>query len=180
MVSVFVGLFRLFLCFLRLLWLMFTEYIEWFDAAVLGFIAYLATYHNKLPDNACIAAGVVIAILFLLVFKTRIGWWISTGVFSLMWAYLTGELAVELFRANDIIRWVIVAGSFCYFAWLHDYVKVRKLVHEQYHKEQAEAKARKNLNREEEHQSDLAVQRRIQAQFDEINRLAELRQSQKI
>lgn len=174
MVGTFIGLYRLFLCFIRLLWLLFTEYIEWFDAAALGFIAYLVAYHYKLPDNACIAAGVVVAILFLLVFKTRIGWWVSTGVFSFMWAYFAGELVASLFHINDIIRWVIVAGAFCYFAWLHDYAKDRKWARKQLAIEEAQARRPK-----EEYQSDPETQRRIKATVDKINRLAELNQANK-
>ncbi|WMJ83155.1 hypothetical protein RBH76_10515 [Oscillospiraceae bacterium MB24-C1] len=174
MVSTFIGLFRLFLCFLKLLWLMFIGYIEWFDAAVLGFSAYLAAYHYKLPDNACIAVGIVLAILFLLAFKTRIGWWISTGVFSLMWAYLAGELATSLFHTNDIVRWVIIVGFFCYCVFLHSYAKDRNRVNEIISSEEAQARRPK-----EEYQSDPETQQRIKATVDKINRLAELNQANK-
>ena len=174
MVSTFIGLFRLFLCFLKLLWLMFIGYIEWFDAAVLGFIAYLATYHYKLPGNACIAAGVVVAILFLLVFKTRIGWWVSTGVFSFMWAYLAGELAVDLFHANEIIRWIVIAIALYNFAWLHYFARHRKQTRDEIAAEEAQARRPK-----EEYHSDPETQQRIKATVDKINRLAELNQANK-
>lgn len=174
MVNVFVGLFRLFLCFLRLLWLMFIGYIEWFDAAILGFSAYLVAYHYDLAGNACIAMGAAVAILFLLVFKTRVGWWISTGMFSLMWAYLAGELAVGLFCANNIVRWVVISGVFGYCIWLHYYAKWRKWSHEQIAAEKAQAQRPK-----EEYQSDPETQQRIKATVDKINRLAELNQANK-
>lgn len=174
MVGIFVCLFKLVFLFFIWLWLRFLECIEWFDAAALGFVTYLVAYHYKLPNNACIAVGIVLAILFLLAFKTRIGWWISTGVFSLMWTYLAGELATSLFHTNDIVRWVIIVGFFCYCVFLHSYAKDRKRVNEIISSEEAQA-----LRPKEEYQSDPETQRRIKATVDKINCLAELNKANK-
>ena len=141
MVSFISGVFGLFICFLKLLWLYFTEYIEWADAIALGFLAYLFGYHWQLPDKLSIGIGIAVGTVFLLLFHfSKIGWWISTGVFSLMWAYFAGELARSLFRANDIVFWGVITVFFCYFAWLHSYAKQRSLAHEEFRKEEAAAR----------------------------------------
>lgn len=140
MVSFFVFIFKMIILFLAWLWLKFIGYIEWFDAAALVFISYLIMWHNNFSDNIAIGVGVVVGVAFLLVFKTRIGWWISTGVFSLMWAYLAGELSKGLFHVNTIVYWIIIAVAFGYCVWLHYYAKWRKWSEEQVAAEEAAAR----------------------------------------
>lgn len=145
MVGFISGIFNLFIIFLKALWLYFTEYIEWADAIALGFLAYLFAYHWQLPDELSIGIGIAIGLVFLLLFHfSKIGWWISTGVFSLMWAYFAGELARSLFHANDIVYWGVIAGFFGYFAWLHHYAKWRNWAEEENRKEEAAKNGRRH------------------------------------
>lgn len=145
MVGFISGIFNLFIIFLKALWLYFTEYIEWADAIALGFLAYLFAYHGQLPDKLSIGIGIAVGVVFLLLFHfSKIGWWISTGVFSLMWAYFAGELARSLFHVNNIVYWGVIAAFFCYFAWLHSYAKQRSLAHEEFRKEEAAKSGRRH------------------------------------
>ncbi len=145
MVGFISGIFNLFIIFLKALWLYFTQYIEWADAIALGFLAYLFAYHWQLPDKLSIGIGITVGIVFLLLFHfSKIGWWISTGVFSLMWAYFAGELARSLFHVNDIVYWGAIAAFFCYFVWLHDFAKDRSKVDEYLAREEAAKSGRRH------------------------------------
>ena len=75
-------IFNISVILIKRLWLYFTQYIEWADAIALGFLTYLFSYHWQLPDKLAIGIGVAVGIVFLLMFHfSKIGWWISTGVF---------------------------------------------------------------------------------------------------
>lgn len=131
-------LFNMFIIFLKALWLYFTQYIELADAIALGFLAYLFAYHWQLSDKLSIGIGVAVGVVFLLLFhSSKIGWWISTSVFSLMWAYFAGELARSLFHVNDIVHWAIIAVFSCYCIWLHYFAKWRSWADEQIEAEKA-------------------------------------------
>ena len=172
--------FGMFVIFLKALWLYFTEYIEWADAIALGFLAYLFAYHWQLPDKVSIGIGVAIGVAFLLLFHfSKIGWWISTGVFSLMWAYFAGELARSLFHVNDIVYWVVIAAFFGYFAWLHHYAKWRSWADEEIRKDEAAArrpKAYAHIETEEDKLRNERYRQSIKEMLEQHNRLVDERE----
>ena len=160
--------FGMFIIFLKALWLYFTQYIEWADAIALGFLAYLFAYYWQLPDKVSIGIGIAIGIAFLLLFHfSKIGWWISTGVFSLMWAYFAGELAKSLFHVNDIVYWVVIVAFFSYFVWLHDFAKDRSKVDEYLAQEAAARRPKDYVHIETE--AEREESRKLQEAFARLN-----------
>ena len=137
MVGMIVGLFRLFLCFLAFLWLYFTEYIEYADALISVFIVRHYMLKWGLGSTPAWIAAIVITITFLILFKTtKSGWYVATALFSYAWAIVFAEFITYLFKANDIVYWIIIIGLTAYFVWLHRYALERKAAHERYHEQQ--------------------------------------------
>ncbi len=133
------------ICFSWPLWLaiQFTQYIEWFDAVVLGLVTWFFAYAFKLDNRIGLPIGIAVGGAFLLLFHfSRIGFYISTAVFSLMWAYIIPSWLFGL--SNDKIAfWVVFVLALAGCARLHLFAIRRSTVDKMLAAEAAQAKAMK-------------------------------------
>ncbi len=60
----------------------------------------------------CISISIVLAILIFSFFSTKVGFWIITIFFSLIWATMGGDIAYSISKNDNI--WGIVVGIFVF------------------------------------------------------------------
>lgn len=173
------------ICFSWPLWIaiQFTQYIEWFDAITLGLVTWFFSYAFKWGNNIGIPLAIAIGGIFLLLFHlSKIGFYISTAVFSVMWAFIIPSWIFGL-STDKISFWIVFAIALAGCAYLHDYAKWRKWAKEQNAAEAAQAKAMKAedyespANRREIERLQ-RERRELEAKLDELNRMKQ-QQSQK-
>ncbi len=158
----------------------FIQYIEWFDAAMLGFLTYLVIWHYEiLGTGAAIAVAVSVGAVFLVLFHfSKIGFYISTVVFSLIWAYLIADYPASLVPGNKFVYWIAFTIIFVMCAFLHDFAKDRKRVNEEIAAEEAAKQAALRRYEMEEEAAQQAQIHKMRMDFlERQNRLMEQRQS---
>lgn len=161
----------------------FRQYIEWFDAAMLGFFTWGVLWHEGIMDTKpAIAVAVAAGAAFLALFHfSKIGFYISTVVFSLMWAYIFAVYPASLAPGNKVVYWMAFALIFAGCAWLHYYAKWRKWAQQQLAAEEA---AKQAALRRYEAEAETANQERMQKLRLEIleqqERLVAQRQSRQM
>ena len=139
----------------------FIQYIEWFDAVMLGFLIWGTLWHEKLMDTGpAIAVAVAAGTVFLVLFHfSKIGFYISTVVFSLIWAYLFAVYPASLVPGNKIVYWIVFALIFAGCARLHLYAIRRSAVEKALASEEA---AKQAALRRYEAEAEAANQERMQ------------------
>lgn len=159
----------------------FIRYIEMFDAAMLGFLTWLMIWHYKVMGTgaAIVVAIAVGAVLLALFHFSKIGFYISTVVFSLMWAYLIADYPASLVPGNKIVYWIAFTVIFAMCAFLHDFAKDRKRVKEEIAAEEATKQATLRRYEMEEEAVQQAQIHKMRLDFlERQNRLMEQRHSQ--
>lgn len=134
------------ICFSWPLWLaiQFTQYIEWFDAVVLGLVTWFFAYAFKLTHSIGIPMAIAVGVAFLFLFHfSKTGFYISTAIFSLMWAYIIPSWLFGL-ASDKIAFWIVFLLTLAGCAYLHSFAKDRATVDKALAEEVAQAKALKS------------------------------------
>ncbi len=129
------GLFAKFTLYLFVIWPLmlinaFTQYIEYFDAILVGiFFGGLTQMYELMSWQWGIAVGVVAAVIFLALFHlSKIAMWILTVLCSLLWANWLVGIVTSIFPDNKIAYWIGYALIFVWCIWQHRYAKVRPAI----------------------------------------------------
>lgn len=84
-----------------------------FDILLTIFISSeVVHYIAKLHYAICISIGLAIGFILFFLFRTKVGFWIVTLIFSVIWAVTVGGLVYE-FTKKDL-TWGIVSGIFTF------------------------------------------------------------------
>lgn len=93
------------------------------EILTVAFSYIMIDYYTSFHAAICLAISLVIAGVLFAFFLTRIGFWIISIIFSLIWTALTYKIVEWLSKSDK--TWMIVASIFAFivFMSLHTYAK---------------------------------------------------------
>ena len=107
-------------------------YIDYCDFALVTFVTWLGCrYGASLQSGVSLIIGLAVAALLYWAFKTKIGFWIVSPIFSACWTWIFMELILKgLFRMNfsTLWYWILTFLVFGYNLFKHMYAVDRKYV----------------------------------------------------
>ena len=83
-----------------------------------AFIAYMTYFFTRIHPGICLIIGIASGILLALVFMTRIGNWILSVIYSLLWGGVGYGIGTSLFHGDQTWGWCVF-GIVTFFALLY-------------------------------------------------------------
>lgn len=115
--------------FINFIFTMVIEYIDVCDCLMVGFIVWVScTYGFDIHSGISFLIALAIVIPLYILFKHRLGFWIVTVPFSLIWSYIFIEWIIKdmFHKSPDTIwYWIIFVGAFLFNIATHLYASHR-------------------------------------------------------